>query len=133
MNPSAGIASFMEGFSLARHPGLRRYTWLPVGISLIVCVTGLYFAFDYLIDATNRWIAGLPEWLSWLDLLLKPLLYITGVLGGTWLFGLLAVLIASPFLGAITSALGSYVVVPVRAAAPRGLIRRYLDLRSPDS
>ena len=105
MNPSAGIASFLEGFSLARHPGLRRYTWLPVGISLVVCVTGLYFAFDYLIDVTNRFIAGLPEWLSWLDLLLKPLLYITGVLGGAWLFGLLAVLIASPFLGAFSMAL----------------------------
>ena len=105
MNPSAGISSFVEGFSLARHPGLRRYTWLPVAISLIVCVTGLYFAFDYLIDATNRWIAGLPEWLAWLDLLLKPLLYITGVLGGAWLFGLIAVLIASPFLGAFSMAL----------------------------
>ena len=105
MNPSAGFASFLEGFSLARHPGLRRYTWLPVLISLVVCVTGLYFAFDYLIDVTNRWIAALPDWLSWLDLLLKPLLYVTGVLGGTWLFGLLAVLIASPFLGAFSMAL----------------------------
>ena len=26
MNPSAGVASFIEGFSLARNPGLRRYT-----------------------------------------------------------------------------------------------------------
>ena len=105
MNPSVGISSFVEGFSLARHPGLWRYTWLPVAISLIVCVTGLYFAFDYLIGVTNRFIAGLPEWLSWLDLILTPLLYITGVLGGAWLFGLLAVLIASPFLGAFSMAL----------------------------
>jgi CysZ protein len=105
MNPGAGVSSFVEGFSLARHPGLRRYTWLPVAISLIVCVTGLYFAFDYLIGVTNRFIAGLPEWLSWLDLILTPLLYISGVLGGTWLFGLLAVLIASPFLGAFSMAL----------------------------
>ena len=76
-----------------------------MAISLIVCITGLYFAFDYLIGITNRWIAGLPEWLSWLDLILTPLLYISGVLGGTWLFGLLAVLIASPFLGAFSMAL----------------------------
>lgn len=105
MNPSAGISSFLEGFSLARHPGLRRYTLLPIGISLVVCVTGLYFAFDFLIDATNRWIVSLPDWLSWLDLLLKPLLYLVGVLGGAWLFGFLAVLIASPFLGAFSLAL----------------------------
>ena len=105
MNPSAGVESFVEGFALARHPGLRRYTWLPVAISLIVCVTGLYFAFDYLITASNRWLDSLPEWLSWIELILKPLLYVTGVLGGTWLFSLLAVLIASPFLGAFSMAL----------------------------
>jgi CysZ protein len=105
VNPSAGLASFVEGFSLARHPELRHYIWLPVGVSLVICLTGLYFAFDYLIDTTSRWIASLPEWLSWLDLVLTPLLYVIGVLGGTWFFGLLAVLIASPFLGAFSLAL----------------------------
>ncbi len=102
---STGVRSFVDGFAMARHPGLRHYVWLPVLVSLVVCVLGLYFAFDYLIGATNRWIASLPEWLSWLDMLLTPLLYILGVLGGTWLFGLLAVLIASPFLGAFSMAL----------------------------
>lgn len=105
MNPAPGIESFVEGFRLARHPALRYYTWVPVLISLVICSAGLYFAFDYVIGATNRWIATLPDWLSWLDLLLKPLLYLFGVLGGTWLFGLLAVLIASPFLGAFSMAL----------------------------
>jgi len=105
VNPSIGLKSFIEGFSLARHPALRAYIWVPVLVSLVVCVTGLYLAFDYLIDATDRWIASLPDWLSWLDLLLTPLLYVVGVLGGAWLFALLAVLIASPFLGAFSMAL----------------------------
>lgn len=105
MNPSAGLSSFVEGFTLARHPALRHYVWLPMLVSLVVCVLGLYFAFDYLMSATSRWLASLPEWLSWLDLILTPLLYVVGVLGGAWLFGLLAVLIASPFLGAFSMAL----------------------------
>ena len=105
MNPAVGLRSFAEGFTLARHPALRHYVWLPMLVSLVVCVLGLYLAFDYLIDATDRWIASLPEWLSWLDLILTPLLYVAGVLGGAWLFGLLAVLIASPFLGAFSLAL----------------------------
>ena len=105
MNPASGISSFAEGFRLARHPALRHYTWMPVLISLVICSTGLYFAFDYLIDVTNRWIAALPDWLSWLDLLLKPVMYLFGVLGGAWISGLLAVLIASPFLGAFSMAL----------------------------
>ncbi len=105
MNPAPGISSFVEGFRLARHPALRHYVWVPVLISLLICSTGLYFAFGYLLDLTDRWIAGLPDWLSWLDLLLTPLLYLIGVLAGTWLFGLLAVLITSPFLGAFSMAL----------------------------
>lgn len=105
MNPATGIRSFVEGFKLVRHPALRHYTWAPVLISLVVCSTGLFFAFDYLLGLTDRWMAGLPEWLSWLDLLLKPLLYLVGTLAGAWFFGLLSVLIASPFLGAFSMAL----------------------------
>ncbi len=105
MNPAAGIRAFGEGFRLAWHPQLRAYVWLPVLVSLLVCGTGLYFALGYLLDAGERMIAGLPGWLAWLDVLLAPLLYVLGVLLGAWLFGLLAVLVSSPFLGPFSLAL----------------------------
>jgi len=105
VNPAAGIRAFTGGFRWSRHPSLVHYTWLPVLISLIVCAAGLYFALGYLVDASERLIAGLPDWLDWLDVLLTPLIYLIGILLGAWLFGLLAVLIASPFLGAFSLAL----------------------------
>lgn len=105
MNPATGIRAFASGFRWARHPSLRYYTWLPMLISLVVCAAGLYLTLDALVDASDRLLAGLPGWLDWLDVILTPLIYLVGILIGAWLFGLLAVLIASPFLGAFSLAL----------------------------
>ena len=105
MNPSLGIRAFAEGFRLARHPALRHYIWIPALISLVVITVGLYFGFDYMTGLSERTIAQLPDWLGWLDVVLLPLMYLIGVFGGAWLFALLAVLIASPFLGALSGAL----------------------------
>ena len=105
MNLAAGIRAFGDGFRLARHPDLRAYVWLPVLVSLVICGAGLYFGLGYLVDAGSRMIAGLPGWLSWLDTVLAPLIYLFGVLLGAWLSGLVAVLISSPFLGAFSLAL----------------------------
>jgi CysZ protein len=103
MNPSLGVRAFVDGFRLSRHPELRRYTWLPALVSFAIIGTGLYFAFGYLSATSARLIADLPAWLSWLELLLTPLIYLIGFLAGAWLFALLAVLIASPFLGVLSA------------------------------
>ncbi len=105
MNPAVGIQAFVEGFSVVRHPELRLYVWIPVLLSFVVCGTGLYFALGYLTELSRGWIEGLPDWLSWLDVVLVPLIYLVGILAGAWLFGLIAVLLASPFLGALSLAL----------------------------
>lgn len=105
MNPAAGIRAFTDGWRLARHPALRHYVWIPTLVSLLICGVGLYFALGYLVERTAHLVASLPDWLSWLDMLLAPLIYLIGILAGAWAFGLLAVLIASPFLGAFSLAL----------------------------
>lgn len=105
MNPTPGIRAFSDGFRLARHPALWHYTWLPVLVSLAVTGAGLYFAFDYLTGLAAVLAARLPDWLAWLELLLTPLLYLIGILIGAWSFAFLAVLVASPFLGALSMAL----------------------------
>jgi CysZ protein len=104
VNPALGLKAFSDGFRHSRHASLRHYVWLPALISLAVIGAGLYFALGYLTDLARGLIAGLPDWLSWLEGVLTPLLYLLGVLFSTWLFALLAVLIASPFLGAYSLA-----------------------------
>lgn len=105
MNPSRGLKAFADGLTLARHPSLRAYVWLPAAVSLVIIVAGLYIGLSYLTDLTAGLVAGLPDWLSWLELLLAPLMYVLGILIGAWSFALLAVVIASPFLGAFSLAL----------------------------
>lgn len=99
-----GIQAFGDGFRTVRSPGMRRYTWLPALVSLGVVAVGLWVTFGY-VDTLSAWLTErLPDWLDFLGAVLAPILYLLGVLVGTWLFGFLAVLIASPFLGDLSLA-----------------------------
>lgn len=104
MSIGHGIRSFLDGARAARAPGMGRYTWLPALVSLVVIVAGITWAFGYIGDL-SRWLTdALPGWLEFLTVILAPLLYLLGILMGAWLFGFLAVLIASPFLGDLSIA-----------------------------
>jgi CysZ protein len=104
MNPAPGVRAFSEGFATSRHPSLRHYFWAPALLSLVIIGAGLYALLGQLPVLSAALLDWLPDWLDWLELLLTPLAYVIGVLGGAWAFALLAVLIASPFLGAFSAA-----------------------------
>jgi CysZ protein len=95
----AGVQLFLDGATLARDRRLVRYTWIPALIAVLTIGTGLGLALGSVTDFAAYLVAMLPTWLDFLGLVLAPLLYLLGLLIGTWLLGLLAVLIASPFLG----------------------------------
>lgn len=100
----AGARCFFDGLSAVRAPGLRRYTWLPALVSLVVVAAGLTVTLTYA-DRLTAWLSGLlPEWLSFLSAALTPLVYLLALLAGTWLFALLAVLTAGPFMGDLSLA-----------------------------
>jgi len=94
-----GVRLFFDGVRITRQPGLARYAWLPALLSLVIIVAGLALAFGYTNEFSSYLVAQLPAWLDFLDLILVPLIYLLSVLIGAWLFGFLAVIIASPFLG----------------------------------
>ncbi len=94
-----GVGFFLDGARIARQPGLARYAWLPALLSLTIIVAGLALAFGYTNEFSSYLVAQLPGWMDFLHLILVPLIYLLSVLIGAWLFGFLAVIIASPFLG----------------------------------
>ena len=99
-----GVRAFLDGARMVRRPGMRRYVWAPAALSLVVITAGLYFTFGY-VEALGAWLRDtLPDWLSFLSTVLVPLVYVLGVLIAGWLFALVAVLIASPFLGDLSLA-----------------------------
>ncbi len=78
---------------------VRPFVILPAIVSLAIIVGGLTLGFSYINDLTRYLIESLPEWLSFLQWVLQPLLYLLGLLVGAWSFGFLATIIGSPFLG----------------------------------
>ena len=79
-----GVRAFTEGWTLCRTPQLKRYIWLPRLLSLVIVATGLYFGIGYLGRLAEWLTAGLPEWLDFLEAVLKPLFYLIGTLVSAW-------------------------------------------------
>lgn len=114
MSVAIGVQAFVDGSRLARSRDLLHYTAVPALISLVIIAAGTWYAISR-IDVWGAQLASqLPSWLSFLDVILVPLLYLLGGVLGIWLFGLLAVVIASPFLGPLSGA----VEKRIRGSAP---------------
>jgi len=94
-----GIDCFFRGLRMAFSPEVRPFVVVPAVVSLAIITTGLVLGFSYVTDLSNYLVSALPGWLSFLQWILEPLLYLTGLLVGAWSFGLIATFIGSPFLG----------------------------------
>lgn len=104
MSVIRGITCFTEGASLATSRQVRPYIFLPALVSLLIIGLGLYFGLGYISSLATSLSQSLPEWLSFIEVIISPILYLVGVLAGAWLFGFLATIIGSPFLGELAKA-----------------------------
>lgn len=104
MNPLVGFRAFADGARLATDRRLLRYTLIPATISLLIILIGFSFASELIDEAGKSLRSSLPQWLAFLEWFLIPLLYLLGIALSAWLFGFLAVILASPFLGALANA-----------------------------
>ena len=103
MSLAAGVSCFLRGARLARTRSLRPFVWAPLAVSFVVIALLLALGHGVLEDA-REWFAALtPDWLAWLGDVLAPVFYVLGVVAAGWLFGFLAVLLASPFLGVLSA------------------------------
>ena len=103
MSFGTGAACFVGGIRLARQPGLRRFVWAPAAVGVGVVVVLLVAGYGWIRAALVWAVEWLPSWLDWLVPLLAPVLYLLGIVVGGWLFGLIAVVAASPFLGTLAA------------------------------
>ena len=99
MSPLFGVQCFFRGLGLAFARENLKFVAAPALASLAVVSLGLYFAFSYVEVLSAYLVASLPSWLGFLSAILEPLLYLLGILTGTWLFGFVAAIIGSIFLG----------------------------------
>ena len=103
MTFGTGLDSFQHGWRLASSRSLRRFVWLPMALSFVLIVGLFAVATVWVQNGLAMALEWLPDALGWLAQALLPLVYVLGVVVAAWLFGLLAVLAASPFLGALSA------------------------------
>ncbi|GAA5219245.1 sulfate transporter CysZ [Corallincola platygyrae] len=95
----SGASYFFRGFDLIKTPGLRKFVILPLAVNLLLFSGAFYYLFLQ-IEELIGWVNGyLPDWLSWLNYLLWPLLVLTTLLVFSYIFSTVANWIAAPFNG----------------------------------
>lgn len=103
MRLGIGPSCLARGARLARTRPLRPFVWGPLAVSLVVIAVAFAVGHAALQDA-REWLESMtPDWLDWLDDVLAPVFYVVGVIAAGWTLGLLAALLASPFLGALSA------------------------------
>ena len=99
---------FLQGFTLIRTKGLKRFVFIPLTINLILFSVALYFLFGE-ISSSIIWMVDLIpdwDWLAWLkqglSYIIWPIALITILLVFGLIFGTLANWIAAPFNGLLS-------------------------------
>lgn len=98
----SGAGYFMQGFSLIRTPGIRRFVFIPLLVNLILFGSAFYYLAGYISTLIVEFEQWLPEALSWLVYIAEPLLYFTALICFSFLFSTIANWLAAPFNGLLS-------------------------------
>ncbi|WOJ98629.1 sulfate transporter CysZ [Congregibacter brevis] len=96
-DPVYGAGCLIRGGKMLSHPKLRPFVLVPLTINVLIFGSLISWGLSNLIDWVNSWMAWLPEWLSFLEWILWPIIGLTVALVTGYLFTAVALLIASPF------------------------------------
>lgn len=91
--------------TISRNPALWGYVAIPIGLNILLGIlfyVGLLFAG---FEAIDRLVAGLPEWLALLDLVLRVLLTILLLIVTGFLLVRVGVVVGSPWYSALSQRL----------------------------
>ncbi|MFI3247031.1 MAG: sulfate transporter CysZ [Ferrimonas sp.] len=114
MNQSAaspyhtGLHYFLQGLTLIRQPGLRRFVLIPLAINLLLFSIAFTFLFQKIDGIVASTISHLPSYLSWIGFFLEPLLFASFILTAAYLFTIVMNFIAAPFNGLLAEKVELY-------------------------
>ena len=93
----SGAGYLVEGARMLTHPRLRLFVLIPLAVNILIFGTLIGFGLSYLGDWMERWMGWIPDWLSFIEWILWPLIGIAVSLITGYLFTAVALIIASPF------------------------------------
>lgn len=91
-----------EGLSLILKPGLRSFVILPVSINLLVFIALISYSITGFSGWLNDWMATIPSWLSFLEIILWPIFVLALIAVIFFTFTTLTSIIAAPFYGLLS-------------------------------
>lgn len=97
-----GLLAVWRGAQLLRRPAIRPYVLAPLAVNVGVFLIGTVLLYRFLAGLVAQW---LPPELAWLGYVLLPLIALAVMLAGFFSFSLVANLLATPFNGALSSAI----------------------------
>ena len=122
----AGAGYLIEGFSLLRKPGLRRFVLMPLLINILLFGGLIGWAYGWVDGASRAMVGGLPEWLHWLRYVVVPVFVLTSLVAIFYGFSILANLIAAPFNGLLAEAVECHLTGQSLQSDWRQLVRDIL-------
>ncbi len=98
----SGANYFIQGFSLIRQKGVRRFVFIPLAINALLFSFAFYFVYLELNTYMEQVMAWLPSWLDWLNVILWPLAVLTVLVVFSFIFSTVANWLAAPFNGLLS-------------------------------
>lgn len=96
-NLVTGAGYLMRGARLLTHPKLRPFVLIPLAVNIAIFATLIGYGLSYLGGLMDQWLGWIPDWLSFIEWILWPLIGIAVSLITGYLFTAVALIIASPF------------------------------------
>lgn len=96
-NIATGVGYLLRGAKMLPHRRLRLFVIIPLLINIAIFGSLIGIGYSYLDARIDTIIAALPNWLSFLEWIVWPLVVVVFSLITGYLFTALALLIASPF------------------------------------
>ena len=114
---TSGFGYFFLGFKLITLKGIKRFVFIPLFVNLIF----FYFAFSFLFQQLDFYIdeltAFLPDFLSWLRVIIWPLAALSIIVMSSFIFSSIANWLAAPFNGLLSEKVES---ILTNSPAPDG-------------
>jgi CysZ protein len=137
-NIARGAGYLTRGARMLNHPSLRAFVIIPLVINILIFGSLVGVGFSYISGLMDSMLTRIPEWLSFIQWILWPLIVLTVGLITGYLFTSVALVIASPFNALLAEKAEELItgrpvnslegLGPALLAVPRGVLRELVKL-----
>lgn len=92
-----GANYLARGARMLSHPTLRPFVLIPLAVNILIFGSLLGVGFSLIDDLIDKMLSYIPQWLSFIEWILWPLIVLSAGLITGYLFTTVALVIASPF------------------------------------